>query len=71
MLAQVLRDHGFHSVRIHWIPVMPARLSRFQSVMESSLVRASLKAVPRLGHLLSHAVLLQAQRSAHASAKSE
>lgn len=57
LLASELDD-----VRIHWLPILPARLSRFQRWLESRPARLALHWVPFLGLLVSHSFIASARR---------
>lgn len=57
-MRRLMEDAGLVKLRIHWIPIMPARLKAFQPVAESALVTALLRNVPWLGALLSHSFML-------------
>jgi SAM-dependent methyltransferase len=61
-LKRVLRDLGFDRVRIHWMPILPSRLSALQRLIESRPVGLLLRALPPLGMLASHAFILKAEK---------
>ena len=62
-MLSVLRQNGLNEVRLHWIPILPARFVRLQPVLEFGLARALLRFVPLLGALFSHAFAIQGRRS--------
>ncbi len=62
-LIEALRRSGFSDVRVHWVPIMPGRLSAFQGFVESAPMRALLHALPLLGKWMSHAFVLQGRRT--------
>ncbi len=53
---------GLEVISVEWLPILPARLSRFQGLLETRPVRAVLKRVPALGALFSHSFILRACR---------
>jgi SAM-dependent methyltransferase len=57
-MKRLMKDAGLADVRIHWIPILPARLKAFQPLAERALVGALLRHVPGLGALLSHSCML-------------
>ncbi|MFN3983846.1 MAG: class I SAM-dependent methyltransferase [Rhodocyclaceae bacterium] len=61
-----LRELGLDAT-LHWVPILPARLQRLQPLIESRPARALLSALPFLGALLSHSILIVATRSNRAA----
>lgn len=57
-MKRLMEGAGLVNVRIHWIPIMPARLKAFQPLVESPLAGALLRHVPGLGLLFSHSCML-------------
>lgn len=47
---------------LHWLPILPARLARFQPLLEQRWVVRLLHAIPPLGSLLSHSFVVHARR---------
>lgn len=66
-LAAALSRSGFTDVQIHWVPIMPGKLSALQGFVESAPIKRLLRALPFLGRWLSHAFVLQARRAGMAS----
>ncbi|MCL4797991.1 MAG: methyltransferase domain-containing protein [Burkholderiales bacterium] len=62
ILKRALREGGFRSVRISWVPILPERLRFAQALLESRVVRWLLGALPWLGSAVSHAYVLTARR---------
>jgi 2-polyprenyl-3-methyl-5-hydroxy-6-metoxy-1,4-benzoquinol methylase len=62
-MKQVMEQAGLVDVRAYWIPILPARLSALQPVVEGVFATALLKYVPGLGALLSHSCMLIGVRS--------
>lgn len=61
-LVRLLRELGFEEIERFWVPILPARFARFQWIMETTWVVWLLHAVPALGGLLSHSVMITARR---------
>jgi len=66
-VKKLCRDAGLADVRLHWMPIMPARSYSLQRVIESSPVARTLQYVPVLGALASHAFIVQATKQGRAS----
>lgn len=64
MFKRMFISQGFSSVTLYWVPILPSRWQRFQHWVESPIFSALLHAVPLLGALLSHAVVVRGVRSA-------
>ena len=56
-----LRDSRFGSTQLYWTPIVPSRARVLQPIVDTSVVRAMLKAIPTLGAVLSHSMLVRAQ----------
>jgi hypothetical protein len=56
-VAGLLRDNGLVDVRVHWMPILPARWSRFQRFLESSLVQKVFALLPPVGSFVSHSFI--------------
>ena len=61
--CEALSDYGFEVMALHWIPILPARLQRFQPLVESRPVRALLRHAPAFAAWISHSILVEARRS--------
>jgi ubiquinone/menaquinone biosynthesis C-methylase UbiE len=61
-LENVLEEVGFDVVALHWLPMVPSRLSRLQPMLESKLAVALLGSVPGAGAIFSHSFVLHARR---------
>jgi SAM-dependent methyltransferase len=61
-MLRMLRHNGLTEVRLHWIPILPARFVRLQPAIESTLARLLFRFVPLLGALFSHAFAVQGRR---------
>lgn len=61
-MRKLLLDHGMTNARIHWIPILPERLSFLVPIIESRFFMWIMNHVPGVGHVLCHSVLLQAKR---------
>lgn len=58
-LLRLLRRAGLIECQLVWLPILPARLQRFQALLESAPVRGLLHWIPPLGALLSHSFLVR------------
>lgn len=65
-IKRLLLANKLGDVEIHWLPILPARLNRFQRWLESDPARWMLRWVPFLGLLVSHSFLASARRPAAA-----
>jgi SAM-dependent methyltransferase len=61
-LRRLLQDAGFDKVRVHWMPILPTRWYGLQGLMETRVVDATLRLVPLLGMLISHAFIVRAEK---------
>jgi len=61
-LIALLQSIGFRDVRCHFVPILPGKLDRLQSVAEARFVHRLLAAAPTLAQLVSHAFLLTGQK---------
>jgi SAM-dependent methyltransferase len=51
-----LRSSGFGAIRVHWVPVVPERMSLVQALAEGRILRGLLR-VPPIGAWFSHSLL--------------
>jgi hypothetical protein len=56
-VAELLRANGLVDVRVHWMPILPARWSRFQRFLESKLVQKIFALLRPLGSFASHSFI--------------
>lgn len=61
-LVRCLKQHGATQVQVHWIPILPARLQSLQPLLETAAMRAVFRAMPLVGSLFSHAILISARQ---------
>lgn len=61
-LKRMLTSHGFTSVALYWVPILPSRWQRFQPWVEMPIVRTLLHVISPLGALFSHAVVVRGVR---------
>ena len=67
-LRRQVRHAGFENARLFWLPILPERWGRFQPWLEHPATVALLHALPPLGAMLSHSMVVIARREdAHAS----
>ncbi|MEJ2346941.1 MAG: class I SAM-dependent methyltransferase [Gammaproteobacteria bacterium] len=57
-LRRLLRRHGAEHVKLFWLPVAPGRLRSLQVVLEKRWVQALFAALPIVGALFSHSMLV-------------
>lgn len=65
-MLQALRSDGWQAT-LYWLPILPARLSRWQWLFERPGVATLLKTVAPLGALLSHSFVIRARRDTDAA----
>ena len=53
---------GLRDIKVHWMPILPARWQRWQPWVESQFARALLRHVPFLGLVCCHAFLVEGRR---------
>jgi SAM-dependent methyltransferase len=61
-LERALRECGFIDIRLHWLPIVPPRARILQRLIESRPADWSLRIVPFLGLLLSHAFIVRGRK---------
>jgi len=61
-LAKIFRENGFTEVKIHWLPIVPARWIWAQSLLESKISEFLLRFLPPFGASLSHAFIISARK---------
>lgn len=57
-LRVLMTETGLEHVRIHWLPILPGRLQRFQWLLENPLARWLLRYAPGVGALFSHSMIV-------------
>mgnify|MGYP005813410231 CR=1 FL=1 len=62
-MRRFARASGAPDARLVWLPILPARLQRWQWLVEARPVVALLAAVPLLGALLSHSFVIAGTRA--------
>lgn len=61
-LARVMRERGIVDLRLYWVPILPQRFQRWQSLFEVWLVRLLFSALPPIAAVLSHAFVLRGRQ---------
>jgi len=61
-LRRLVREAGLEEVRLRWLPILPGRLRGLQRLAEHRLAAGLLRAVPGLGALLSHSMVVVGRR---------
>jgi len=59
---KIIKKAGGRNIHVHWLPILPQRLQRFQWIVETRPVVWLLQYVPFLGTLFSHAFVISANR---------
>lgn len=57
-LRRIMQAAGLENVRIHWLPILPGRLQRYQKLVESRFVQNLLRFIPVIGALFSHSMIV-------------
>ena len=57
-LMRAMRAHGLERLQLHWLPILPAKLQKFQAVVESRVARWVFRFVPLAGSLFCHAFMV-------------
>ncbi len=63
-LRRLVEECGFTDVRLHWLPIMPARSRHLQQFVESHRVAWVLHHIPLIGLLISHGFIVHARKPA-------
>jgi SAM-dependent methyltransferase len=61
-LRRLVRRAGFADARLHWLPILPASLSRFQRVVESPPAAVAFRLLPPVAALFSHSMVIIGRR---------
>jgi SAM-dependent methyltransferase len=61
-LRRVVRRAGFAGARLHWLPILPASLSRFQGAIESRPAAVTFRLLPPIAALFSHSMVIIGHR---------
>ncbi len=61
-LGLCLAESGFTDIRLHWLPLVPARLRGLQPLLESRLAVSALASLPAAGALVSHSFAYSARK---------
>jgi 2-polyprenyl-3-methyl-5-hydroxy-6-metoxy-1,4-benzoquinol methylase len=62
-LRNLLKDNNIINIKLYWLPILPARWSRFQWIVETHFSKWLFRTIPFLGLLLSHAFILCGERA--------
>ena len=63
-LKAAITAAGFERVSLHWLLMLPPRVSSLQRLCESKPVQAMIQRMPLVGPLLSHSFVIRATRAA-------
>lgn len=58
----VFEKAGLQVLSVEWLPILPARLSRFQAFFEHRYIRYMLNRFPALGSAISHSFIVRGRR---------
>lgn len=58
----LMENNGLTNIRLYWLPILPAKLSRFQWVVETHFAKWLFRYIPFLGLFFSHAFILCGER---------
>ena len=61
-LRNLMKENGFINVRLHWLPILPARWYRYQWIVETHFFKWLFRYLPFFGQLFSHAFIITGQR---------
>jgi ubiquinone/menaquinone biosynthesis C-methylase UbiE len=61
-MKRLMRSQGLRRVRLHWLPIMPARLQRLQPWVEGKVADWIFRFVPLIGALVSHSFIVSGER---------
>jgi SAM-dependent methyltransferase len=67
-LRRLVRQAGFVDARLHWLPILPASLSRLQGAIESRPAAAAFRLLPPIAALFSHSMVVIGHRAASTDA---
>ena len=57
-LITMLKGAGFDNLSRYWLPIMPSRLPRLQTLCESALTQSVINVLPSFGALISHSFVV-------------
>jgi ubiquinone/menaquinone biosynthesis C-methylase UbiE len=61
-VLRLSQTQGLTNLRLLWLPILPARLTRFQWLLETSAARRMFRHTPLLGMLLSHSFVIMGEK---------
>jgi ubiquinone/menaquinone biosynthesis C-methylase UbiE len=62
ILMKLLKEQGFEDLRYYWVPILPARVHRFQPLLETGLATWLFRFVPLIGSLFCHAYVVTGKK---------
>lgn len=62
-LKQIMHAYQLTDIELFWLPMLPARWSQYQCLLETATSRWIFQHIPGIGMLFSHALILRAKRS--------
>lgn len=70
-IRRLMHEAGLVKVRLHWVPLLPARFKRFQPFVESWIATALLRYLPGFGIVFCHSCLVVGLKQRHAIAPTD
>ena len=64
VIRRIMASNGLKSIRIHWMPIVPARWPRLQRLVEGTAARWIFRSVPLVGLIFCHAFIVYGERPA-------
>ena len=62
-VVKLFQAQGLTSIRLLWLPILPAPLARFQWLLETRTARRLFRHIPLLGLLLSHSFVVVGEKA--------
>lgn len=62
-LKKIMQAQQLTDIKLFWLPMLPARWSQYQHLLETAWSRWIFQHIPGIGVLFSHALILRAKRS--------
>lgn len=62
-IINLMRKHNLKNIQLYWLPMFPARLYRFQWMLEVPFAKWIFKHVPFMGSVFCHAFIITAEKS--------
>jgi ubiquinone/menaquinone biosynthesis C-methylase UbiE len=63
VIRRIMAVHGLINIKVHWMPIVPARWVRVQRLVEGAAARWIFRYVPLIGPLFCHAFIVYGERA--------